>query len=118
MLALISAYLIIIDLLSLDFSYLVIGIVCFVGTLGLTAANATSGAMKHAGQHSGIAAGINGVLQFGTGAIATTLISIIPSNDANTMSLVMAMFGLLSFVTVMLLHSHSSAVAAHEEPTI
>lgn len=122
----VSLYLIIIALLNLGLVYVVAGVVMYVGCLGFTSANAIAGALASAKEYAGMMSGINGVLQFGIGALASTLVSISASTSALTMNAVMALSGSLCFIFVLVLFQKNrlsqnnlvNASSASNEPVV
>ncbi len=104
----VSLYLFTVAYLDLSLAYVVIGVVMYVGCLGLTSANAIAGALASAKEYAGMLSGVNGVLQFGIGAAASTLVSVSASTSAMTMNSVMGLSGILCFIFVLvLLKKHS-----------
>lgn len=103
LLAFVGLYLITVAYLHLSLTFVVAGVVAYVGLLGLTAANAISAALATAGKNAGLLSGINGVLQFGLGALSSAVVSISASIDATTMNITMAVcaFSTLIFVFIL-----------------
>ncbi len=99
----VSIYLMVVAYLDLGLVYVVVGVVMYVGCLGLTASNAMAGALVSAKEYAGMLSGINGVLQFGIGAAASTLVSVSASTSAMTMNSVMALSGVFCFTFVLVL---------------
>ena len=97
-LGLIALYLFIVSSLALPLPYLVVGVVLYVAMLGFTSANAIAGVLASAGPYAGLASGINGVMQFGLGALASAAISVSDSINSIPMSYTMAISGLISMV--------------------
>jgi DHA1 family bicyclomycin/chloramphenicol resistance-like MFS transporter len=111
-LSLVGLYLALIAYLQLSLIFVVVGVVSYVGLLGLTAANAISAALANAQGNTGILSGVNGVLQFGLGAIASAVVSISQSVDASAMNYTMAMcsFFTLFFVSILYVKSRTSVI--------
>ncbi len=103
LLAIDGAYLISAAFLNLSLVFIVVGIVIYIGLLGLIASNAISAALATAGENTGVLSGVNGVLQFGIGALSSAAVSISESIDATTMSSVMAACALSTLIFVILL---------------
>jgi len=103
LLAIVGGYLFTVAYLHLSLAFVVIGVVAYVGLLGLTAANAISAALATAGKSAGLLSGINGVLQFGLGALSSAAVSISTSTDAMTMNTTMAICGLSTLFFVLIL---------------
>ncbi len=103
LLAIVGAYLVSVAYLHLSLIFVVIGVVLYIGLLGLTAANAISAALATAGKNAGVLSGINGVLQFGLGALSSAVVSISESTDATTMNSVMAACALSTLIFVIVL---------------
>lgn len=99
----IAVYLLLVAWLQLSLVFVVVGVVLYVGCLGLTSANAIAGALSKAGENAGLVSGINGVLQFGFGALASAVISMSTSTDAMPMNATMAVCGLLTLIFVLFL---------------
>jgi len=99
----VSIYLLLVAYLDLGLWFIVAGVVMYVGCLGLTAANAIAGAMANAKEYAGMVSGVYGVLQFGLGAVASTVVSISASTSAMTMNATMAVCGVISFAFVLVL---------------
>lgn len=73
--------------------------VLYVGGLGLTAANATSSALKQfADQDAGAGSAINGVFMFGLGAASSAIVGVLASTDTKPMLFTMGVCGLLAVV--------------------
>ena len=108
LLAIVGGYLFTVAYLHLSLAFVVIGVVAYVGLLGLTAANAISAALATAGKNAGLLSGINGVLQFGLGALSSAAVSISTSTDATTMNTTMAVCGLSTLVFVLILGHKTS----------
>lgn len=105
MLGAVAVYLLLVAWLELSLVFVVVGVVMYVGCLGLTSANAIAGALANAGENAGLVSGINGVLQFGLGALASAVISMSSSVDTMSMNATMAVCGLLTLGFVLLLKS-------------
>ncbi len=103
LLAVVGIYLISVAYLHLSLSFVVVGVVAYVGLLGLTAANAISAALATAGKNAGLLSGINGVLQFGLGALSSAVVSISASVDASTMNVTMAVCAFSTLIFVLIL---------------
>lgn len=103
LLAITSVYLFLVAFFDLGLAFVVAGVVVYVGSLGLTAANAIAGALASAKEYTGMVSGINGILQFGLGAVASSIVSISASTTAMTMNITMAMCGVTSFVFALVL---------------
>jgi len=103
MLGVVAVYLLLVAWLQLSLVFVVVGVVLYVGCLGLTAANAIAVALANAGENAGFVSGINGVLQFGFGALASAVISMSSSTDAMPMNATMAVCGLLTLGFVLFL---------------
>ena len=114
LLAVVGAYLATVAYLQLSLIYVVAGIITYVGILGLTAANAISAALASAQGNTGILSGVNGVLQFGLGALSSTVVSISQSVDASTMNYTMAVcsFSTLFFVSYLYMNGRTKTVEA------
>jgi len=102
-LGVIGLYLFIVSSLTLPLPFLVVGIVLYVAMLGFTSANAIAGVLSSSGRFTGLASGLNGVLQFGLGALASTIISLSDSINSITMTYTMAASGILTTGFVLLL---------------
>jgi len=102
-LGVIGLYLFIVSSLTLPLPFLVVGIVLYVAMLGFTSANAIAGVLSSSGRFTGLASGLNGVLQFGLGALASTIISLSDSINSITMAYTMAASGILTTGFVLLL---------------
>ena len=68
LLAVVGVYLGVVGFLQLSLAYVVVGVIAYIGLLGLTAANAISAALASVQGSTGVLSGVNGVLQFGLGA--------------------------------------------------
>ena len=103
LLFIVGMYLAMVAFLQLSLVYVVVGVVCYVGLLGLTAANAISAALANSQGNTGVLSGVNGVLQFGLGALSSAVVSISHSVDASTMNYTMAVCAAstLFFVSVL-----------------
>jgi len=114
LLAIVGVYLFMVAYLDLSLVYVVIGVVAYIGLLGLTAANAISSALSLAGENAGVLSGINGVLQFSLCALSSAMVSISASVDATTMNTTMALCALctLIFVTIIACNTRSQPAAA------
>jgi len=112
LLAVVGTYLAIVAFYQLSIAFVVAGVVCYVGLLGLTAANAISAALANSSGNTGVLSGVNGVLQFGLGAVASAVVSISQSVDASTMNYTMAVcsFSTLFFVLILKVKSSSTAI--------
>jgi len=104
LLATVGVYLAVVAYLHLSLAYVVLGVILYVGLLGLTAANAISAALASVEGNTGVLSGINGVLQFGLGALASAVVSINVSIDATTMNYTMALCSLVTLFFVSILH--------------
>jgi len=107
LLAVVGAYLAVVAYLELSLIYVVAGVITYIGLLGLTAANAISAALASAQGNTGLLSGVNGVLQFGLGALSSAVVSISQSIDASTMNYSMAVcsFSTLFFVSYLYINS-------------
>ena len=105
MLGAVAVYLLLVAWLELSLVFVVVGVVMYVSCLGLTSANAIAGALAKAGENAGLVSGINGVLQFGLGALASAVISMSSSVDTMPMNVTMAICGLLTLGFVLFLKS-------------
>jgi len=103
LLAIVGVYLFTVAYFHLSLVFVVAGVVAYVGLLGLTAANAISAALATAGKNAGLLSGVNGVLQFGLGALSSAAVSIGVSTDATTMNTIMAVCGLSTLFFVLIL---------------
>jgi len=103
LLAIVGAYLFTVAYFHLSLVFVVVGVIAYVGLLGLTAANAISAALATAGKNAGLLSGINGVLQFGLGALSSAAVSISASTDATTMNTIMAICALSTLIFVLIL---------------
>jgi len=110
LLGLVGIYLAAVAYFHLSLIYLVAGVITYVGLLGLTAANAISAALASAQENTGVLSGVNGVLQFGLGALSSAAVSISQSVDASTMNYTMAVcsFSTLFFVSYLYVNSTST----------
>ena len=113
LLAITGTYLATVAFYQLSLFFVVAGVVVYVGLLGLTAANAISAALATAQGNTGVISGINGVLQFGLGALASAVVSVNSSVDASTMNYTMAICSLstLFFVSMLYFKSDTQAIA-------
>lgn len=114
LLAVVGVYLGVVGFLQLSLAYVVVGVIAYIGLLGLTAANAISAALASVQGSTGVLSGVNGVLQFGLGALASAVVSISVSVDATTMNYTMALCSLVTlfFVSVLYFNKRIKAVAA------
>ncbi|MCJ8314786.1 MAG: Bcr/CflA family multidrug efflux MFS transporter [Saccharospirillaceae bacterium] len=96
-------YLIVSAVLHLNIWFIVVGVVVYMFALGLISSNAIAGALSSKPELAGLISGISGVLQFGLGALASSIVSISVSSDAITMAAVMFVCSILSFVFALLL---------------
>ena len=96
LLAVVGVYLGVVGFLQLSLAYVVVGVIAYIGLLGLTAANAISAALASVQGSTGVLSGVNGVLQFGLGALASAVVSISVSVDATTMNYTMALCSLVT----------------------
>jgi len=114
LLAVVGIYLGLVAFLNLSLMYVVVGVILYVGLLGLTAANAISAALASVQGNTGVLSGVNGVLQFGLGALASAVVSISVSVDATTMNYTMALCSLVTlfFVSLLYFNRRMNAVAA------
>ncbi|MCJ8321635.1 MAG: Bcr/CflA family efflux MFS transporter [Colwellia sp.] len=103
LLAVVGTYLAIVAFYQLSLFYVVAGVVFYVGLLGLTAANAISAALANAQGNTGVLSGVNGVLQFGLGALSSAVVSISQSIDASTMNYTMAACSFFTLFFVLIL---------------
>ncbi|WP_295895638.1 multidrug effflux MFS transporter [uncultured Vibrio sp.] len=103
LLSVVGLYLAAVAYLQLSLIFVVAGVVAYVGLLGLTAANAISAALANAKENAGILSGINGVMQFGVGALSSMVVSVNKSVDASTMNYTMAGCAMLTLVFVVIL---------------
>lgn len=112
LLAIVGIYLALVAYLHLSLAYVVVGVIAYVGLLGLTAANAISAALASVQGNTGVLSGVNGVLQFGLGALASAVVSISVSVDATTMNYTMALCSLVTlfFVSVLYFNRRIKAV--------
>ena len=104
LLATVGIYLAVVAYLNLSLAYVVVGVILYVGLLGLTAANAISAALASIQGNTGVLSGVNGVLQFGLGALASAVVSISVSVDATTMNYTMALCSLVTLFFVSILY--------------
>ncbi|KGJ90949.1 Bcr/CflA family efflux MFS transporter [Colwellia psychrerythraea] len=113
LLAVVGVYLGLVAFLHLSLVYVVVGVILYVGLLGLTAANAISAALASVEGNTGVLSGVNGVLQFGLGALASAVVSISVSIDATTMNYTMAICSLVTlfFVSILFFNRRIKAVA-------
>lgn len=95
-LGVIGLYLFIISSLHLPLLFLVIGVVLYVALLGFTSANAIAGVLSSSGPFTGLASGLNGVMQFGLGALASAVISLSDSVNSIPMAYTMAASGIIT----------------------
>ncbi|OUR75486.1 Bcr/CflA family drug resistance efflux transporter [Marinomonas sp. 42_23_T18] len=95
-LGVIALYLFIVSSLTLPLPFLVIGVVLYVAMLGFTSANAIAGVLSSSGRFTGLASGLNGVMQFGLGALASAVISISDSVNSIPMAYTMAASGIIT----------------------
>ena len=102
-LAIVGVYLALVAFLHLSLAFVVVGVVTYIGLLGLTAANAISAALAVAGKNAGVLSGVNGVFQFGLGALSSAIVSISASTDATTMNTTMAACAVLTLISVCIL---------------
>lgn len=114
LLALTGIYLAMVAFYQLSLFFVVAGVVIYVGLLGLTASNAISAALATAQGNTGVVSGLNGVLQFGLGAIASATVSINSSIDATTMNYTMATCALSTLFFVSILYFKSCPQAIEE----
>lgn len=112
LLAIVGAYLAAVAYLQLSLIYVVAGVITYIGLLGLTAANAISAALASAEGNTGVLSGVNGVLQFGLGALSSAVVSISQSVDASTMNYTMAVcsFSTLFFVSYLFVNKHTKTL--------
>ncbi len=112
LLAIVGIYQLAVAYLQLSLAFVVVGVVAYVGLLGLTAANAISAALATAGKNVGLLSGINGVLQFGLGALSSAVVSISVSSNATTMNTTMAVcaFSTLFFVFILAQKTRSQGI--------
>lgn len=112
LLAVVGVYLGLVAFLNMSLVYVVVGVILYVGLLGLTAANAISAALASVQGNTGVLSGVNGVLQFGLGALASAVVSISVSVDATTMNYTMALCSLVTlfFVSVLYFNRRFKAV--------
>ncbi len=95
--------------------FIAISTATFIGLLGLISANAIAGALNSVKKHGGTVSALYGVTQFTLGAISSGIISAIVSDDANTMLIVMSIFGLLSLVCALpLLNNQTHSLLQNE----
>ncbi|WDE08114.1 MFS transporter [Thalassomonas viridans] len=109
LLALVGGYLFLVAYLQLSLAFVVAGVVAYMGLLGLTAANAIAAAMAKSGKNAGVLSGINGVLQFGLGALSSAVVSISASTSAMNMNGTMAVCALSTLVFALLLRFKTAA---------
>lgn len=102
-LGVIAIYLFIVSSLALSLPFLVLGVVLYVAMLGFTSANAIAGVLSSAGRFTGLASGLNGVMQFGLGALASAVISLSDSVNSIPMAYTMAASGIITTFFVLLL---------------
>jgi len=112
LLGVVGGYLVIVASFQLSFVYVVIGVVSYIALLGLTAANAISAALASIQGNTGVLSGVNGVMQFGLGAVASGVVSISQSVDASAMNFTMAASAFSTLFFVILLYSKSAVTAA------
>ena len=94
-----SLALVLFNALGLGLVWIVIGVVTFIGALGLVSANAVAGALANFPEASGTASAVYGVCMFGLGALASFVVSGIESTNATAMVAVMAGCGLLALLS-------------------
>ncbi|MGF1695990.1 multidrug effflux MFS transporter [Vibrio lamellibrachiae] len=104
LLSMVGVYLATVAYLQLPLVFVVAGVVTYVGLLGLTATNAISAALASAQGNAGVLSGVNGVLQFGLGALSSMVVSLSKSIDASTMNYTMAVCSLFTLLFVSILH--------------
>ena len=89
----VSCYLLLIGQFDLSLTHVIIGSVMYMGMLGLLTANCIAYALDCVPHHTGVISGLNGVLRFGLGAIASFIVSFFESQSSFLMLAVMALFG-------------------------
>ncbi|EAQ65473.1 putative multidrug resistance protein [Marinomonas sp. MED121] len=95
-LGIIGLYLFITASLALPLPYIALGVVLYMAMLGFTSANAMTGVLSNSGQYAGLASGLNGVMQFGLGALTSAIISLSNSVNSLPMAFTMAASGLIT----------------------
>ncbi|MGB0942393.1 MAG: multidrug effflux MFS transporter [Marinomonas sp.] len=95
-LGVIGFYLFLVASLALSLPYIVLGVVLYMAMLGFTSANAIAGVLSSSGQYAGLASGLNGVMQFGLGALASAVISLSESINSMPMAFSMTVSSLLT----------------------
>ena len=86
---------------QLGLSWIVAGVLIFVGGLGLVAANSVAGALAGFAEDSGTASAVYGVCMFGLGAVSSLVVSTIKSTDPTPMIAVMAVCGVLAMASML-----------------
>ena len=86
---------------ELGLSWIVAGVLTFVGGLGLVAANSVAGALAGFAEDSGTASAVYGVCMFGLGAVSSLVVSTIESTDPTPMIAVMAVCGVLTMASIL-----------------
>jgi DHA1 family bicyclomycin/chloramphenicol resistance-like MFS transporter len=95
-LGVIGLYLFIVSSLNLPLLFIVCGVVLYVAMLGFISANAIAGVLSNSGRFTGLASGLNGVMQFGLGALASAVISLSDSINSIPMAYTMAASGIIT----------------------
>ena len=109
-----GVYLIFVALLDLSLFYVVTCVFGYMFALGLIRSNAIAGALNSNRELAGLISGVNGVLQFGLGAAASTIVSISSSQSAMAMNSVMFACAVFSLFSATFLYSkkHNQQVPA------
>jgi DHA1 family bicyclomycin/chloramphenicol resistance-like MFS transporter len=81
------------------FPFIVISCIFFMGTMGILGGGFMAGAMRNAGNHNGSVAALAGSFRFSSGALSGVAVSLFHTGTATPMLLIMALCGILSFVT-------------------
>ncbi len=83
-------WLVIVCILNLPFWTLVIGVAGYVGVIAMVTSNAMAVIMDDFPHMAGTAASLAGTLRFGTGALITALLAMVPAHSAWPMTISMA----------------------------
>lgn len=99
--SIVSLALLIVNALGLGLWWIVVGVVSYIGMLGLISANAIAGAMANFNEQSGTVSAVYGVCQFSLGAVASAVISVLDSTNATPLTTVMAACGVLALISAL-----------------
>lgn len=96
---------------------LAVPVLAYVSMLGLISANALAGAMANYPQRAGAASALAGAMQFGFGALATTLLTALADGTPWPMGMMIGLSGAAACISALLLRGKTDAPTA-EAPRV